>query len=213
MPARFEVHAMARSGPSYSVGLMLKLAQEKFDYTHIDLYKGDQRSPEYLKKNRFGVVPTLIDLQDGGTYVQSASILLYLAEALGKFIGKTPAENAQIREWLFWIWDRLAPNLYRSRGMRLGFRQFSFDTAHLYFTEGSSALKFLDAHLKDREWIVGDAPTVADVDAFAVVVFAPIGGFSFEGLGCLTAWMKRVEALPGFVPPTACLPGESKLDV
>ena len=213
MPARFEVHAISRSGPSYSVGLMLKLAGEKFDYTHIDLYKGEQRSPEYLKKNRFGVVPTLVDRTDGATYVQSASILLYLAEALGKFSGKTPAETVQVREWLFWIWDRLAPNLYRSRGLRLGFRQFSFDTAHMYFNEGSSALKFLDDQLAGHEWLVGSSPTVADINAYAVAVFAPIGGFSLDGLANLTAWMKRIEALPGFAPPTACLPGESKLDV
>ena len=213
MSARFEVHAMSRSGPSYSVGLMLKLAGEKFDYTHIDLYKGEHRSPEYLKKNRFGVVPTLVDRSDGGIYVQSASILLHLAETLGKFNGATPADKVQAREWLFWVWDRLAPNLYRSRGMRLGFRQFGFDTAHMYFNEGSSALKFLDEQLAGRDWLVGNEPTVADVDAYAVVAFAGIGGFSLKELANLSAWMKRIEALPGFAPPNACLPAASQQDV
>lgn len=213
MSARFEVHAMQRSGPSYGVGLMLKLCQEKFDFVLVNLYKGDQRSPEYLAKNRFGVVPTLIDRKDGSVHVQSASVLLYLAEALGKFDGATAAERGAAREWLFWMWDRLAPNLFRSRAIRLGFRQANFDIAHMYFTEGSSALKFLDGQLTGRDWLVGNTPTVADVGVYGVVAFASAGGFSLEGHGALQGWVERFEALPGFVPPTACLPTESMRDV
>ncbi|MBY0612299.1 MAG: glutathione S-transferase family protein [Beijerinckiaceae bacterium] len=211
MTPRFELHAMARSGPSYAVGLMLMLCREPFDYRHVDLYKGEHRAPAYMEKNRFGVVPTLIDRTDGHSYVQSASILQYLAEVLGKFGGGDAKQRAEAREWLFWCWDRLAPNLYRSRGMRLGFRQFSFDTAHMYFNEGSSALKFLDEQLAGREWLVGSGMTVADIGLYGVIAFASIGGFDVSQLPNVLGWMKRIEAQPGFAAPQNCLPGESKL--
>lgn len=213
MAARFEIHAMARSGPSYAAGLMLKLCQEKFDFVLVDLYKGEQRTPAYLAKNRFGVVPTLIDRTDGSSYVQSSAILLYLSEALGKFEGANPKQRAETREWLFWMWDRLAANLFRSRALRLGFRQFGFDIAHMYFTEGSSALKFLNDNLAGKIWLVGDEPTVADVGIYGIVAFAGVGGFSLDGLDALKGWMARFEALPGFAPPTACLPQSSQTDV
>ena len=213
MPARFEIHAMSRSGPSYAVGLMLKLAGERFDYIHVDLYKGEQRSPAYLAKNRFGVVPTLIDRTDGQSYVQSASILQFLAETLGKFNGADARERIVSREWLFWCWDRLAPNLYRSRGMRLGFRQFSFDTANMYFNEGTAALKVLDDHLAGKDWLAGATPTFADIDIYSVTALATIGGFDLAPLSNLSNWMRRIEALPGFAPPTNCLPLESRNDV
>ena len=211
MSPRFELHAMSRSGPSYGVGLMLKLCREPFEYYHVDLYKGEQRSPAYIDKNRFGVVPTLIDRTDGHAYVQSASILQYVSEALGKFGGADAKHRAETREWLFWSWDRLAPNLYRSRAMRLGFRQYTFDTAHMYYNEGSAAIKFLDEQLSNKDWLVGSSLSIADIGLYGVIAFASIGGFDLAPLAHLSAWMKRIEALPGFASPQNCLPAESKL--
>ena len=51
---------------------------------------------------------------------QSGSILLYLADKFGKMGGKTPEEKARVREWLFWEFDRLAPNVYRPRAVKRG---------------------------------------------------------------------------------------------
>ena len=54
MPARYTLHGIFASGPTYKVGLMLSLAGEHFDYVHVNLREGEHKRPEYLAKQRFG---------------------------------------------------------------------------------------------------------------------------------------------------------------
>ncbi|MGL5138496.1 MAG: glutathione S-transferase N-terminal domain-containing protein, partial [Beijerinckiaceae bacterium] len=129
MTARYELHGIWLSGPAYRVGLMLSLCEEPFDYVHVALRAGEHKKPEFLAMQRFGQVPLLVDRGNGRQLCQSASILIYLSEHLGRFAGTTEDEKIAAREWLFWEHDRLAPNIFRSRGMRIGMRSMGFDTA------------------------------------------------------------------------------------
>ncbi len=210
MPARYELQGFWRSGPTYKVGLMLALCGEPFDYTQVSLMAGEHKKPEFLAKQRFGQVPLLIDKGSGRNLCQSASILEYLAEHLGKFAGDTPLELVEAREWMFWDFDRLAPNIYRSRAMRLGFRSFPFDTAAMYFNDGNAALKVLDDHLAGRQWLVGSGPTIADIDVYGVIDYAPAGGFDLAKYPNLSAWIARFRALKGFGSPEQILSKESR---
>ena len=60
---------------------------------------------------------------------------------------------------------------------------------------GRGALRVLDDHLAGREWLVGDAPTIADVGVFAYSSRAPDAGL--EVPPHVAAWLERVRALPG----------------
>jgi glutathione S-transferase len=206
MPARFVLHGLFRSGPTYKVGLMLALAGEPFDYVHVDLPTGEHKQPDYLAKQRFGQVPLLVDRQNGRHLCQSASILEYLADMTGKFGGANLDERIQAREWLYWDFDRLAAPIYRSRGMRLGVRPNVPEFVQAYAKEGNAALKVLDSHLAGRSWAVGEGPTIADIDLFGVVAYAEEAGFDLSPYAQVGAWMKRIEALPGFNGPQSLLP-------
>jgi glutathione S-transferase len=210
MAARYELHGFWLSGPTYKIGLMLALCGEPFDYVSVVLRAMEHKKPEFLARQRFGQVPLLVDNGNGRNLCQSASILEYLAEHLGKFAGDTEEEKIAAREWMFWDFDRLAPNIYRSRGMRLGFRSMPFDTAAMYFNEGNVALKVLDDHLAGREWIVGKGPTIADIDAYGVIDYAPAGGFDLAKFANISAWTSRLRALKGFGTPEQLLPKESR---
>jgi glutathione S-transferase len=210
MAARFELHGIWLSGPTYKVGLMLSLCGEPFDYVNVNLRGGEHKSPAFLAKQRFGQVPLLVDRSKGLNLCQSASILEYLAGALGKFGGAGPEEMIAAREWMFWSFDRLAPNIYRSRGIRLGLRAVTFDVAALYMNEGNIALKVLDDHLAGRDWLVGSGPTIADIDVYGVVDYAPAGGFDLGQYKNILAWMKRMQGLKGFAGSGTLLPKESR---
>jgi glutathione S-transferase len=210
MSARYELHGFWRSGPTYKVALMLSLCGEPFDYVNVSLMAGEHKTPDFLKKQRYGQVPLLVDLGNGRNLCQSASILEYLAEMLGKFAGDTIEEKIEAREWMFWSFDRLAPNIYRSRGMRIGLRSMPFDTAAMYFTEGNVALKVLDGHLSGRTWLVGKGPTIADVDLYGVVDYAAAGGFNLAQYTNISAWMARIAGLKGFGGPEQVMPKVSR---
>jgi len=206
---RFTLHGSNMSGPTYTAGLMLSLSRYPFSYIHVNLREGQHKQPDYLVKNRYGQVPSL---RDGQMFlVQSAAILEHLAESLKKFEGKTPLEKIRIREWLFWQWDKLAVPLLRLRARNRGFRQFGDEIRTMYDTEAKAALAVIEHELAKSEWIVGKKPTVADIGIYAVVRYAPEALIDLTPYPNVSAWKKRIEALPGFGTPEQILPMESKL--
>ena len=70
----------------------------------VDLSKGEQRTPEFLRLNPAGLIPVIVDSDGPGgkplTLTQSGAIALYCAEKSGKFIPKDPARRALAMQWL-----------------------------------------------------------------------------------------------------------------
>lgn len=206
---RFTLHGFALSGPTYTVALMLSLCRHPFSYIHVNLREGAHKQPDYLVKNRYGQVPCL---RDGQVFLsQSAAILEYLAGKLGKFDGKTEFEQQRVREWMFWIWDKLAAPIYRLRQRARGLRQFGDEVKVMYDSEARSALAVLEQELSKSEWLTGRKPTIADIDAYGVIRYAAEAGLDVQAYPRLAEWKKRFEALPGFATPEQLLPLESRL--
>jgi glutathione S-transferase len=206
---RFTLYGTMTSGPTYTVGLMLSLCRHPYSYFHVNLREGQHKQPDYLVKNRYGQVPALRDGQ--AFYVQSASILEHLAEALHKFEGKTASEKARVREWLFWQWDKLAVPIFRLRARNRGIRQFGDEVRSMYDTEAKAALAVIEHELARSEWIVGKKSTIADIGIYAVIRYAPEAGLDTSHYPQVMAWKKRIEAMPGFGTPEQILPMESRL--
>ena len=202
MTKRFTLHGFWLSGPTYKVGLMLSLCGEDFAYRSLNLRAGEHKSPAFLAKNRFGQVPALDDAKTGLSLCQSAAILEYLAAELGKFQGDGAAGVARAREWMFWDFDRLAGPIYRSRAQRFGIRAFNQPIMEMYWAEGNAALKVLEEALAASDWLAGQAASIADIDVYGVVAYAPQAGFDLRAYPAIGAWMARMEALPGFLPTT-----------
>jgi glutathione S-transferase len=213
MTARYVVHGTWLSGPTYKVALLLSLLGQKFDYEHIDLQKGKNKEPEFLAKNRFGQVPCLTDRKTHQSLAQSGVILEYIAENEGRFLPAAPQERLRAREWMFWDFDRLVPNIYRPRARKLGFRPAEASTLQMYMNDGNAALKVLNDNLAPHPWLLGADPTIADVDVYGVVSYAPEADFDMEQYSHVGAWMARMQSLPGFRPADRLLPRQSAADV
>ena len=195
--AKLTLHGIWLSGPTYKVGLALSLMGQPFAYKHVDLRAGAHKKPEYLALNRFGQVPALID--GDLKLCQSGSILLYLADKFGKMGGRTPEEKARVREWIFWEFDRLAPNIYRPRAIKRGFLKAEDNIYQLYTGLAGDALKVLDTELgKGSGFLVGNEATIADVAVYGDVAYAEEGAIDLAPYANVKAWMTRVERLPGF---------------
>jgi len=206
---RFTLYGFAGSTSTYTAALMLAVCRHPFSYIHVSLRDGAHKLPDYLVKNRYGQVPAL---RDGQMFlVQSAAILLHLAETLGKFDGKTTLEKARVREWLFWQWDKIALPIYRLRARNRGFRQFGDEVRVMYDTEAKAAIAVLEAELTKSEWIVGKKPTSADVGIYGVLRYCQDANIDLNHYPHVSAWKKRFEALPGFAAPEQLLPMESRL--
>jgi len=210
MAARFTLHGIWASGPTYKIGLYLALAGEPFDYVHVDLRAGEHRRPDFLARQRYGQVPLLVDASNGRHLAQSAAILEYLADVTGRFGGANLDERIAAREWMYWDFDRLARGIYRPRGARAGFMPLAPEVLEHYLGEGRAALGILDAHLAGRDFLVGEGVTIADIDIYGVVAYADQAGHDLSGLPNVTAWMGRIAAMPGHAGPADLLPQASR---
>lgn len=210
MAARYTLHGLFLSGPTYKVALMLALTGEAFDYEHVALREGAHKTPEFRAKSRFGQVPCLVDTSNGHSLCQSASILEYLADKTGKMGGATLQERIAAREWMFWDFDRLAGPVYRQRAAKFGFRTLDPATLAMYEGEAKVALQTLEDALAGKDWLVGEAPTIADIDVYGVIHYAPQAGIDLSPFPAIMAWKARFEALPGFGEPEAILPQASR---
>lgn len=209
MAAPWTLHGIWASGPTYKVALMLSMTATPHDFVVVTP-RGTAKEPPYLAINPFGQVPALVDNLSGRAWRQSASILEILAERTGRFGGTGAEERCRMREWMYWDFDRLAPPIYRLRGQRIGVRQMNQATAEMYYAEGLAALGVLEQALADRDWLVGDAPSIADIDVYGVLDYAEAGGFELARFPRVAAYARRVQALPGFGRPTDLIPKESR---
>ena len=94
----------ADSGNSLRVVMLLEECGLPYKANKLDLTNGDQKAPEFLKINRFGSVPVIEDSEgpDGHPIrlSQSAAIMLYIANKVGKFIPYSKVLELKMMEWL-----------------------------------------------------------------------------------------------------------------
>ena len=110
MRNEFTLHGSPHSLPTYRVGLMLRLCREGFMFRYVSFQRGMHLTPEFRALSRWGQVPVIE--HNGRVFVQSAAILGYLANTLGRFDTGDDEGRQHVREWLFWDADRLMPPLY-----------------------------------------------------------------------------------------------------
>jgi glutathione S-transferase len=201
------LHGLFLSLPSCKVGLALAMMGVKHAYRHVDLMGGAHREAGFLAMNRFGQVPVLE--HRGQVIAQSNVILRYLADSFGKFGGRSDAEKLRVAEWLQWDQDRLALGVGGPRAFAR-FMPQPPDVVNFVKSRGDQALDFLDRHLANSKFLVGAAPTIADIAVFPWVATAEEGGFEMSRRPNLQAWCERFIKLPGAAHPYNVMPRESR---
>jgi len=200
----FKLYGIALSGPTQKAALTMALAGQKFSYKHVNLMKGEHKTPDYLKMNRYGQVPVL---QHGAvTLCQSGAIMFYLADVLPKIGGKDAAAKARSREWVFWDMDALSPPIFRARAVAKGFMKVEPAVNEFFQKGAAAALKALDGFLAGSQYLTGSEPTIADVSCSVPCFMASEANISLADWPNVQGWMKRIQALPGYKPLYEMLP-------
>ena len=202
--AKPTLYGAAPSGPTYKVALMFSLLGEPFAFRHTDLRSGAHKMPEFLAINRYGQVPALTDGEL--SLCQSGSILQHLAAKHKKFGGKDAQQQARAREWLFWDADRLSPGVFRTRAAIRGFVNLAPETTLYFRDHADNGLRVLESQLGKSKFVAGLEPTIGDIACYGVLAFAREGSFDLALYPNISAWMQRMESLPGFKPPYELLP-------
>ena len=185
------------SGHAHRARLFLSLIDAKVEVIDVDLGAGEHKQPDYLKMNRFGQVPVLVD--GDKVIADSNAILVYAAKKFGRtdWLPETAAEAAAIQRWLSVAAGQIAFGPAAARLITVFGAAFSPDEV---IGRAHDVLTVIEAELAGRDWIAGGPkPSVADVALYSYIARAPEGNVDLSGYLEVNAWLSRIEALPGFV--------------
>ncbi len=199
-----KLHYHPLSGHSHRAALFLSLLGVDHELIEVDLMAGAHKQPEFLALNPFGQIPVL---DDGGVIVSdSNAILVYLAKKLSRteWLPEDPRGAAAVQRWLSVSAGEVA---YGPAAARLVTVFGSRHNPDEVIGRAHILLKLLEAHLSGREWLAADHPTIADVALYSYVARAPEGNVDLSGYPHVEAFLRRVEALPGFTPFTKTAAG------
>ncbi len=173
---------------------------------HLVQISGDVTTPEFLALNPNNKIPAIID-PDGpdGTSLalfESGAILVYLAEKTGKFLPADAAGRYETLQWLMFQMGGIGP-MFGQLGF---FHKFAGAgiadprPKQRYADEAVRLLKVLDGRLAGRDWIMGDAYTIADMATWPWI--RTLGYYEAEELlgldrfGNVGTWLERALARP-----------------
>ena len=185
------LHDYAASGNCYKVRLLLALLGREYERVPVDIFAGDTLTDAFGTLNPVRETPVL-ELESGAAIAQSSAILWYLAEDT-PFLPAGRLPRALVLQWLAFEQERVMGGIGGPRFRRITGRPAIEGRLEI----GAQALELLDEHLRERDWLVGDAASIADVAVFGYGHVAHEAGL--EPGAHVRAWFERVRALPGFV--------------
>jgi glutathione S-transferase len=191
----------AISGNCYKVRLLFSLLGIEYERRELSVIDRSDRGEVLGELNPGLRVPTLV-LDNGRPLAESDAILVYFAEGT-EYLPTDRYERAQVFQWLFFEQYSHEPNIAVLRFWAHAEIKPEPREAVAKFNGGLAALEAMERHLTGREFIVGDAVTIADLALYAYTHVADEGGFELARFPAIGAWLERVRAIPGYVPITA----------
>ena len=158
----------------HKITIFLEEAEVDYQIHPINIAKGDQFKPEFLKISPNNRMPAIVDSApaDGGEKIsvfESGAILLYLAEKTGKFLPNNLRDRNTVMEWLFWQVGGLGP----MAGQNHHFNQYAPEkipyACDRYVNETNRLYGVLNKQLKTNEYIAGEY-SIADMACYPWVV-------------------------------------------
>ncbi len=188
----------------HKITMMLEEAKMKYRVIPVNIGKGAQFDPAFLKVAPNNRIPAIVDHKpmqamprdEPLTLFESGAILLYLADKSKKFLDRKNAYwRKEAIQWLFWQMGGLGPmagqnhhfNIYAPEKIPYAINRYVSETARLYGV--------LDKRLADREFLAG-AYSIADMASYPWIVPYERQGMNLDDFPNLKRWFETIKARP-----------------
>lgn len=167
----------------------------------VDLSKGDQKTPKFLRMNPAGQIPVIVDndVPDGPlTLTESTAILIYVAEKSGKLLPAGAAARARVFEALATAMTDIYAPFNALFHIQADFPGKVPDEVIADFdARVRAALIRVDRRLGKNEWIAGDF-SIADIALYCNVWRLKTAlNRTFPDLANLQRWFVAIANRPG----------------
>ena len=182
------------------IALFLEEAGLNYRVFPINISKGQQFQPDFLRIAPNNRIPAIIDRQpaDGGGHYslfESGAILLYLAEKSGLFLPQDARARHQAMQWLFWQVGGLGPMAGQSNHFLNSAPENPY-AIERYTQEAARLYGVLERHLSDgRDYIAGEY-SIADMASYPWIAAHKKHGQQLDDYPALKRWVERIAARP-----------------
>ncbi|WP_299622521.1 glutathione S-transferase family protein [uncultured Tateyamaria sp.] len=201
-----KLHCFGESGNSYKAALALELSELDWDPVFVDFFGGASRSEAFRALNPMGEAPLLVD---GDRKIsQSGVIQQYISDKTGKFNGEGD-DRYEVLRWVLWDNHKLSSMCGMTRFLMNFLPEDKRPAEVIAFNLGrlKGAYTVLEAHLEGRDWIVGNAPTNADISCCGYLYYPEPFGFDRAEWSNIDRWLSNISSLPGWKAPYDLMPG------
>lgn len=187
------------SGNAHKVLNFLNILDIPFENRLVDVGAGEHKHVDFLALNPLGQIPVLTD----GKLVlrDSSAILTYLAREYDSSKQWLPAnahQQALVQQWLSVSVNEIRHGPAMIRAIEL----FGMPDDNGPVIEKTDKLfnELFEPHLSGNEWLVGSAPTIADIACYSYIARVTDGDYNLEPFVAMRNWLFRVESINGFSP-------------
>jgi GSH-dependent disulfide-bond oxidoreductase len=182
------------------VAIFLEETGLPYEAYPVNIGKGDQFKPEFLKLSPNGKIPAILDRApaDGGAPVsvfESAAILLYLGEKTGRFLSKDLRTRIRTTEWLFWQMGGLGPNAGQANHFGRQAPEKIPYAIDRFVKETNRLYGVLDGQLGKNEFIVGEY-SIADMCCYPWVANHEWHQANLDEFPNVKRWFEAIKARP-----------------
>ncbi|MCF8473412.1 MAG: glutathione S-transferase N-terminal domain-containing protein [Emcibacter sp.] len=188
-------------------GFKISIALEEMglDYkVHaIDLGRGKQKSPAFLKLNPNGRIPVIVDRDnDNFTVFESGAILIYLAEKTGQLMPSDLRGRMDVIEWLMFQMSGIGPMQGQAHVFFRYFPEKIQPVIERYQNETKRLYSVLNNRLKNRDYLAGSGRgdySIADIANWCWVRSHNWAGVKIDDLLDLSLWCDRIAVRPAAI--------------
>ena len=184
--------------------IYIMLEETKLPYKEhfVDVWKGEQYNPEFIKINPNSKIPAIVDHDGPGgkpyTVVESGAILMYLAEKTGKFLPTDMAKKYDVLQWLFFQAAGVGPNFGQFTHFKL-FAPKDKDNSYSmsrHHTEVKRLYEVLEKRLGQSPYLGGADYSIADIASFPWTRNHDVQGVKWDDNPNLARWFKAIDERP-----------------
>jgi GST-like protein len=169
----------------------------------VDIGKGDQFKPEFLKFSPNNKIPAIIDPHgpDGKPLelFESGAILIYLAEKTGKFFGNSHRERLSIIQWLMFQMGGVGPMLGQAHHFRIYAPEPIEYAINRYTNEAKRLYEVINKQLSEYSYIAGDDYSIADMALYPWVYRWQRQGIELSDYPAVHKWYEELSARPAVI--------------
>lgn len=185
-------------------GIKVSIALEELGLSYrlikLDLARGEQKQPAFLKINPNGRIPAIVDGQGPAgqslSVFESGAILLYLAEKAPGLLPLDPVERQRAMEYLFFQVGGIGP-IFGQAGWFLRSAAQPMPLAiERFCSEALRLTAVLEARLVEHPWLAGSSYSIADIMNFSWLRSAEYAGVDLSRFPAVTDWLQRIAARP-----------------